>query len=153
MCADSLLVLASCHMLLCSISSVTAEAFQGLQGDSMLHKDREELLEKSFIKPSFSFRVVYSALAWCLPLACGVNIQTLAVMHPWHYSAKTGACWSARAGHSGPQGWVTVTTLCTMGTFPICSTHSSCVHSAAAGWENMEDLFICFHCLFCISGS
>lgn len=89
-------------MLLCSISTVTAEACREI---ACFTKTERRSFEKYFIKPSLSFCVVCSAFAWCLLLARGVNIQTLAVMHPWHDSAVTGACWSARAGHSGPPGW------------------------------------------------
>lgn len=113
MCVDLLLVLASRHMLLCSIRAVTAEAFQGMQGDSVLHKNRKEVIREILYKAFTLFLCCLLAIRLCLPLACGVNIQTLAVMHPWHYLAKTGACWSARAGHSGPRGWVTAATLCT----------------------------------------
>lgn len=94
--AHSLLVLASRHMLLCSISAATAEACGEI---ACFAKTERRSREKYFRKPSLSLCVVCSAFAWCLLLACGVNIQTLAVMHPWHDSAATGACWSARAGH------------------------------------------------------
>lgn len=95
-------------MLLCSISTVTAEACREI---ACFTKTERRSFEKYFIKPSLSFCVVCSAFAWCLLLARGVNIQTLAVMHPWHDSAVTGACWSARAGHSCLRAGVTAATL------------------------------------------
>lgn len=49
---------ASLHMLQCSISTVTAEAFQGLQRDSMLHKDRHH--QRNARKSIYSLFVVFA---------------------------------------------------------------------------------------------
>lgn len=145
----SLLVLASRLLLRRCISTVTAEASSGCGEMARWPKRESSSLSKHFT----CFGVVCLPFAWCLRLACRVNIQTLAVMQPWRYSAKTGACQSARGGHARPRGWVTAATLCTMGAFFVCSAHSSCVHSAVAGWETMEDLLVCFNCLSGASGS
>lgn len=137
-CVHSLLVLASRHMLLCSISAVTAEACGKI---ACFTKTERRSWQKYFIKPSLSFCVVCSAFAWCLLLACGVNIQTLAVMHPWHDSAVTGACWSARAGHSGPPGWVTAATLEHEGNVPRLQ-HSFKLCSFSCSWMENHGRFI-----------
>ena len=148
MCADSVLVLASRHMLLCSISA--AEAFQGMQGDNRPHKDRNKLTREILDKAFSPF--LCCLLGICLlPLACGVNIQTLAVMHPscitqqrpesagLHEQASPGlrAGWPRQ--HS--ERWEPFSS--------VALIHIGFIQ-LNAGWESMKDLFSCFNCPFWI---
>lgn len=114
----------------------------------MLHKVRKELIREIHYK------------AFTLFSCCLLGIRLVFTISMWGQHSDPG-CHASLAllnkdrsllvCTSRPlraQSCVTVATLCTMETFPACSIHSSCVHSAAAGWETMENLFICFNCLF-----